>query len=344
MPGNSVSVKVRRAAEILRSGGLVGIPTETVYGLAGNAWDVAAVARIFEVKGRPRFDPLIVHVADISQVADLATEMSPLAERLARRFWPGPLTLVLPKRDRVPDLVTSGGPTVAVRIPDHPLTLALLRETGLPLAAPSANPFGRISPTTAAHVREQLGSRIDLILDGGACRVGLESTVLYCREEGVSLLRPGGVTREELQEVLGEIPLDEPTLALETADAEAVESPREGRLSPGTELQHYAPRTPLRLVSRIGDWMAAKKQGTAGGDFSRVGLLAFSPEAIAVAGEFGRQETLSATQDLREGATGFFAALRRLDAADLEMIVAERFPARGLGIALNDRLTRAAHR
>ncbi len=329
--------EIARAAEILRRGGLVAFPTETVYGLGADALNERAVARVFEVKGRPRFDPLIVHMAAIESLAQLAAEFPPAAQQLAERFWPGPLTLVLPKTGLVPDLVTAGCPTVALRIPDHPVALELLRAVDRPIAAPSANPFGRVSPTTAEHVREQLGDRIDMILDGGPCRVGVESTVVQLTGGEAVLLRPGGTTLEEIEAVIGKVQLSRP----EPGDADQT-----GMLSPGTLPQHYAPATPLIL------WMRADVTPAAGvtamarrvdrNQPGRWGLLAFRPvDDVQV---FERVEVLSPGGDLREAAAGFFAALRRLDAAGLDLIVAETFPESGLGRALNDRLRRAAHR
>lgn len=365
------SADIATAAAILRAGGLVAFPTETVYGLGANALDVRAVARIFDVKGRPRFDPLIVHVPDRAHAEALVTGFPPPAQQLADRFWPGPLTLVLPKTEVVPDLVTAGGSTVAIRVPDHPLALALLRASGVPIAAPSANLFGRVSPTTAAHVREQLGDQIDLILDGGPCRVGVESTVLQLTSDGPPrLLRPGGITLEELEAVLG--PIDATCRVgcahqpVDTASLDSAGSPIGGHsppcdsapfASPGMLPQHYAPRTPLVLmdaaeIRRVGcahqqDGMnAAKALVAAGGGHSppyranRLGLLAFMPlEGMET---FDRIEILSPTGDLREAAANFFAALRRLDAAGLDAIFAQAFPNHGLGRALNDRLERAA--
>lgn len=316
---------IHHAAAILRAGGLVAFPTETVYGLGANALDEAAVARVFEVKGRPRFDPLIVHVAERRWIPQLVTEFPPQAQQLADRFWPGPLTLVLPKTDRVPDLVTAGAQTVAVRIPDHPLALALLQAVDLPIAAPSANPFGRISPTTAEHVRDQLGERIDLILDGGPCRVGVESTVLQLSGGVARLLRPGGVTLEEIESVIGPVLLP-------------AGQPAGGTLaSPGLLPQHYAPRTPLVLAASVAEIEAV--QHAAG---RRIGLLCLRP--FKGAARFQAVEVLSETGDLREAAAHFFAALRRLDAAGLDLIVARTFPEQGLGRALNDRLRRAAQK
>lgn len=344
MSHSRITTDIAAAAETLRRGGLVAIPTETVYGLGANALDVAAVAGVFEAKGRPRFDPLIVHVADLSQLDDLVTEVPTAVRPLMQRFWPGPLTIVLPKTDRVPDLVTSGGPTVAVRIPDHSLTLQLLRTAQLPIAAPSANPFGRISPTTAEHVREQLGDRIDLILDGGPCRVGVESTVVQWAADGLHVLRPGGVAVEELEEVVGKVHVPPPRRPQEIAN-ETDTSDGDSAMplvSPGTLLQHYAPRTPLMVVANVHAWLN-ERSGVASQTKAsrRLGLLTLM--GVEKARQFERREVLSPTGDLREAAANFFAALRRLDSAGLELIVAEPFPMQGLGRALNDRLFRAAH-
>lgn len=314
-----VSTDVRRAAEILRSGGLVAFATETVYGLGADAGNPAAVARIFEAKGRPRFDPLIVHVADRDQARTLVTEFPEAAERVARAFWPGPLTLVLPKREVVPDLVTAGLPTVALRVPAHEQALALLRAADRPVAAPSANRFGGLSPTTAQHVLEQLGDQIDLVLDGGPCRIGVESTILDLAGSVPRILRPGGITLEELA------PYFDGGIAVEHGAV----PPGEAAPAPGMLRHHYAPRTPLVLVE---DW------GQVAAD-AETAVLAFDH---APPGRFHRVEVLSPTGNLREAAARFFAALRRLDACGAERIVAVRFPPRGLGVALNDRLTRAS--
>lgn len=312
-----IGTDVSRAAEIIRAGGLVGMPTETVYGLAANALNPQAVARVFEAKERPFFDPLIVHVPDVSWLPRVVSEFPELARRLAERFWPGPLTLVLPKADAVPDLVTSGLPTVGIRMPRHPLALELLRQSDCPIAAPSANLFGRISPTTALHVAEQLQDRIDYILDGGPCQVGVESTVLELSPQP-RLLRPGGASIEEIAELIGPVetatPTDNPGNAPQSA--------------PGMLPQHYAPRTPLLL-----------NPADVGALIGRWGQLTWRGPANAI---LSATEILSPTGDLREAATNFFAALRRLDELGLDGIVAESFPETGLGRALNDRLRRAA--
>lgn len=307
-------------------------PTETVYGLGANALDPAAVARVFEVKGRPRFDPLIVHLARPGDLDRYAAAPDPRARALVERFWPGPLTLVLPRRapapgrPAIPDIVTAGLDTVALRMPDHPVALALLAAAGLPLAAPSANPFGYVSPTTAAHVVEQLGEQVDLVLDGGPCRVGVESTVLALTPGRPRLLRPGGVPVEALEALLG--PIDAGGPAGE-GDAAAPESP--GQLA-----SHYAPRTPLEVLAGRDD-PARLARRSAG---ERVGLLALTPPPDP--GRFAAVEALSTGGEVREAAQRLFGALRRLDALGLDRIVAEPCPEQGLGRAIMDRLRRAA--
>ncbi len=308
--------QVTCAARIISEGGVVAVPTETVYGLCANALDGAAVAKIFEVKRRPRFDPLIIHVSSIEEARSLVTNFPRVATELAERFWPGPLTLVLPRGRRVRDIAAAGLPTVAVRMPDHPMTLAVIRKAGVPVAAPSANPFGGVSPTTADHVRLHLGGNIDMVLDGGPCRVGVESTIVSLSEDPPVLLRPGGTTREEIEDITG--PLAMPV------DADRPASP--GRLS-----HHYAPKTPLVLCDQVAPPVAA----------CCAGLLAFRPPSRRDG--FAAVEVLSQGGDLREAATNLFAAIHRLDAMNLEVIFAERLPPRGLGAAINDRLERAAH-
>jgi L-threonylcarbamoyladenylate synthase len=310
---------IMRAAAILRGGGLVAFPTETVYGLGAVATDARAVARIFEAKERPHFDPLIIHLGSADWLERCVASVPPEAGRLAERFWPGPLTLVLPKRKEIPDIVTSGLPTVAVRMPAHPVARALIAAAGLPVAAPSANRFGHLSPTTARAVEEELGERVDLILDGGPTQLGIESTIVALGETGPRLLRPGPVTLEELCDCLGR----------EVAVASGPTSTPE---SPGMLLRHYAPRTPLRIL----DSTAALKPERG----QRVGLLAF--RSAPVSKDSAVVEVLSATGDLREAAANLFAALRRLDAVGVDEIVAEPVPEAGLGRAIMDRLRKAA--
>jgi len=303
---------IERAADILRAGGLVAFPTETVYGLGADATNDRAVAAIFEAKGRPRFNPLIVHLPDFDQAAG-CVEVDGLARAAAERFWPGPLTLVLPRRadTAISYLCSAGLDSLAVRVPGHPVARDLLAAAGRPLAAPSANTSGGVSPTAAAHVADSLGGRVDLILDGGPCAVGLESSVLDLTGERPVLLRPGGIPREELEDALGPI---EENNGEDTA-------PR----SPGRLASHYAPGRPLRLEARDVDPDEA--------------LLAFGPAPPA-----GARTTLNLSEpgDLVEAAANFFAMLHALDDPRHAAIAVMPIPERGLGAAINDRLRRAA--
>ena len=321
------------AAAVLRAGGLVAFGTETVYGLGANALDPAAVAKVFAAKGRPRFDPLIVHLAGADERGEpvsplLETVVADLpgpAAALIERFWPGPLTLVLPKAAAVPDLVTAGLRSVAVRTPASETARDLIRRAGVPIAAPSANRFGGISPTTAAHVAEGLGETVDLILDAGPCPVGIESTVVGFEPNATGelqpiVLRPGAVTAEALAEACGR----------PVAVREGSADPGRAQISPGSLSRHYAPGTPLTLIESPGEVREP----------ARCGLLTFRPTDAA--DRFAACETLSAGGDLTEAAAGFYAALRRLDALGLDRLFATTFPPTGLGAALNDRLRRAA--
>ncbi len=322
---------IRQAADLIRAGGLVAFPTETVYGLGADALDPDAVARLFEAKGRPRFDPLIVHLASPAEIDRYAERVDPRARVLVGRFWPGPLTVVLPRRTsaagtpEIPDIVTAGLDTVALRMPDHPVARALLEAAARPIAAPSANPFGYVSPTTAAHVQEQLGASVDLILDGGPCRVGVESTVVELTGEAPLLLRPGGVPLEALEALVGPV-----AVALREPDAEGA------ALAPGQLPSHYAPRTPFTLLAGRNDPARLARRRPD----ERVGLLALAPAPDA--GRFAAVEVLSADGDLHEAAQRLFGAMRRLDAAGVDRIVAEPCPEVGLGRAIMDRLRRAA--
>ena len=310
---------IHQAAEIIKKGGLVAFPTETVYGLGADAFNPLAVARIFEVKRRPYFDPLIVHVSHHAHLEKLVVGIPSHAKKLMERFWPGPLTIVLAKRDEVPDIVTSGLPTVAVRMPRHPMTLSLIELAGSPIVGPSANPFGYLSPTTAEHVRDQLGDQIDFILDGGHCEVGVESTIISLSEGKPKLLRPGGVPLEEIESIIGRV---------EIAPIE------EGRPSaPGMLPRHYAPRTPILL-----DWDEKNFNSKKG---KKIGLLTFR-EPKKSKKKFHSIEVLSKKGDFREAASNLFAAIRRLDMLNLDLILAETVPEAGLGRAINDRLRRAS--
>ena len=304
-----------RAAALLLDGGVVAIPTETVYGLAGNAFDARAVARIFEIKHRPEFDPLIVHVLDDAMLARVAKDIPGQAVALIERFWPGPLTLVLQKRPEVPALVTSGLATVAVRMPAHPVARGLLARAGVPLAAPSANLFGRLSPTRPEHVGRQLSEHVDLILDGGPSEHGLESTIVAL-EPVPRILRPGVISAEELAAVVGAVEAGQP----------AGGPP----LAPGQLPHHYAPRTPVRLVE--GDVPVR--------DRARSGFIGLSRAPLG----YAEVRLLSEQRDLREAAARLFEALHDLDERGLERIDVEPFPERGLGVAIMDRLRRAQGR
>ena len=304
---------VASAAEALRAGRLVAFPTETVYGLGAVMDDRAALARVFTVKGRPATDPLILHVAAVEQLAELVTDLPPAAELLAERFWPGPLTLVLPRSAAVPDEVVAGGPSVAVRLPSHPVALALLRTVGRPVAAPSANRFGRISPTTAAHVMAELDGRIDVVVDGGPTTLGLESTVVDLSGRVPRLLRPGGVTLEDLRGVLGTV---------EHVEREVVDE-SDAAAAPGRFLRHYAPTTPLVLVQ--------------GGPDLQADLVAGLRNAGVAVG------AVELPEDADDAARRLYAQLRVADAGGAELLVVRAHEAHGLGRAVNDRLFRAAH-
>ena len=305
---------MQRAGALLRGGGLVAFPTETVYGLGAIAFDPRAVARIFEIKRRPFFDPLIVHVLDDAMLDLVAEAPSEAARALMKRFWPGPLTLVLRRRDAVPSIVTAGLETVAVRMPSHPVARALLAAADAPLAAPSANTFGRLSPTRAAHVETMLGNRVDLIIDGGATTIGIESTIVRC-DETPALLRAGAIPIEEIEDTIG--PLQRP-------------QQRGPVIAPGTLEHHYAPATPLRIVepSRVPP-----------ADRAHAAVLAFSEDFEG----YAAQRVLAPSGDLRAAAANFFEALHELDALHLRRIDAQPLPEHHLGIAMNDRLRRAAH-
>jgi L-threonylcarbamoyladenylate synthase len=316
-----IGTDVERAAGLIVHAGLVAFATETVYGLGANALDAHAVARIFEAKGRPRFDPLIVHVSGTEWLDRLVISVPDNASRLIDRFWPGPLTLVLPKTPLVPDIVTAGLPSVGVRMPANPSALDLLARAGTPVAAPSANLFGHVSPTTAQHVADQLGSQLDYILDGGPCSVGVESTVLDMTGPFPVLLRPGGLSREQIEAVVGPVK----RVHAESGD----DNPQ---LSPGLLSTHYAPRTPLLLLAQDEPLPNA----------ARLGLLTLAPESPLA--PFAAVEILSPRGDLTEAAANLFAAMRRLDDQELDLIVARPVPQTGLGEAINDRLQRAALR
>jgi L-threonylcarbamoyladenylate synthase len=317
-----ISTDCVAAVELLRKGDLVALPTETVYGLAANALNPIAVAKIFAAKDRPRFDPLIVHLPNrewLGRIVDLPTGDRQLIGKLADKFWPGPFTMVLPKREVVPDIVTAGLDTVAVRLSAHPVFAEIVGELDAPLAAPSANRFGRISPTTARHVLDELYGRIPLIVDAGSTEHGIESTIVAVRDGGIAILRRGPITHEQLSEF-----------------AEVSSVMRTPRISsPGQLPSHYAPKTPLCLIDNAKAFPPQKNQ--------RVGLLAWNG-ACRDRQAFAAVRILSEREDLREAAANLFRHVRELDVLGLDLIVAERVPSRGLGAAIMDRLERASHR
>ena len=315
-----IGTDIDLAQSFLKNGQLVGIPTETVYGLAGNALNPESVALIFETKNRPTFDPLILHTSSFERVGEFVSDFPEELKQLAKKFWPGPLTLLLPRKPIVPDLVTSGLNRVAVRVPNHPLTLTLLEQLEFPLAAPSANPFGYISPTQAAHVEAQLGEKIPYILDGGPCAVGLESTIVGMEDEEIVIYRLGGLEIGEIEDVVGPVKVKDHSSSNPAA--------------PGQLDSHYAPRKPFLL----GDlkMLIAKKQAE-GVDFA---VLSFSDAFVQMPQE--KQIALSPSRDLHEAAQNLFSAMRKLDETPVQVILAELMPETGLGRAINDRLRRAA--
>lgn len=309
----TIGKDINKAKELLERGELVAIPTETVYGLAGNALDSVAVAKIFQVKERPQFDPLIVHVPDLDHAEKYTTTIPPMARKLAATFWPGPLTFLLQKKVIIPDLVTSGLDTVGVRCPDHALTRSLLRELPFPLAAPSANPFGYVSPTTPMHVQDQLGEKIQYILDGGACDVGIESTIVGFDGDEVIVYRAGGLSIESIEKIAGSVQVQ----------THSVSNPK----APGQLKSHYAPRKKV-VVGDIPTLIA---------QYPDSGVLSFTNDY-----QRDYQFILSSTSSIEEAARNLFTALRTLDKQPISTIVTEFVPNEGLGRAINDRLRRAA--
>lgn len=306
---------IQEAIKLLRAGDLVAIPTETVYGLAGNALRPEAVARIFETKERPTFDPLIVHVANLEQAYRYVESFPVKALELAKHFWPGPITLLLPRRSLIPDLVTSGLDTVGIRCPDHPLTQQLLSVLDFPLAAPSANPFGYISPTTPDHVNQQLGTKIPYILDGGPCRVGLESTIVGFEGDQPVIHRMGGLSIEKIVETVGMV----------KTYLHSSSNP----VAPGQLKSHYAPRKKI-VVGDIKELLSANSS-------TRTGVISFQRDY-----SHPYQIILTKDGNLNEASYRLFSALRDMDQQDVDLIVTELVPDHGLGKAINDRLTRAA--
>lgn len=314
-----IETDIHFAAELLKKGNIVAIPTETVYGLAGNALNTDAVLKIFQVKKRPTFNPLIVHTNNLERISQLTTSFPVILQKIGEKFWPGPLTILLPKANTIHDLVTAGNSLVAIRIPAHPDTLKLLSMIDFPLCAPSANLSGYISPTTAQHVEKQFGSEIAYILDGGVCQVGIESTIIKLNDKDkVEILRTGKVTPEDISELTGYLP--------ET-------NPISGKVeAPGMLSSHYAPKTPL-LLGNLQELIAR--------NFSiKIGVLGFQKEIKHP--KINIQRILSPTGDLNTAAKNLFSYLHELDSVDIDVIIAEPVPEQGIGIAINDRLRRAA--
>jgi len=316
---------VREAARVLHAGGLVAFPTETVYGLGAHALDPAAVERIYRAKGRPAYNPLIVHVAHVDAARALSGAWPAAADRLAERFWPGPLTLVVPKAASIPDAVSAGLPTVGVRVPAHPVAHALLEAAAIPVAAPSANRSSHVSPTTAEHVRRSLDGRIDLILDAGPTPVGIESTVLSLAGPVPTVLRPGSIPIDALREVLGEV-----RVGGEDAGGEAA------RPSPGMLDRHYAPSAEVRLFDSDARAAALAKASWAAGEERRIGVIAFAPAGAPAT------QVIEMPADAAEYAARLYAALHELDAAGCEAIWIEQVPDTPAWAAVRDRLHRAA--
>jgi L-threonylcarbamoyladenylate synthase len=311
---NEISI----ASKLLQEGKVVAIPTETVYGLAANAFDNNAVSQIFDIKNRPLFNPLIVHIKSIDYLNVIATNIPPLAYQLAEHFWPGPLTLVLEKKSNISNLVTAGKNTVGVRMPFHALTLALLEALDFPLAAPSANPFGYISPTTSEHVRKQLGDKIPFILEGGPCEKGVESTIIGFENGNPVLYRVGAISNEEIEKCIGKLALKNTAFA----------SPQ----APGMLSKHYSPKTKFIISENISTTIKENID-------ANVGFLLFNNDYDFLPSE--KYFELSKNKDLGEAARNLYAAMHQLDEMNFDVIYAEKLPQKELGITINDRLYRA---
>lgn len=315
-----ISEDLQKAIEILKNNELVAIPTETVYGLAGNIYSEAAISKIFKLKNRPFFNPLIVHIHSVKQLIELTSYIPPKAQLLAKAFWPGALTLVLKKNFNVPDLITAGKDSVAIRMPNHPVTLALLAQLNFPLAAPSANPFGCISPTKTIHVEDYFGDRLQMVLDGGDCENGIESTIIGFETDTPVLYRLGAISIEVIENVIGPVEIKNKT---ETTTPDA----------PGMLSKHYAPLTATYIETNVEACIESFSD-------KKIGLLLFSKKIDHP--KIVHQEILTVNKDLKEAASNLYAALHILDKLNLDIIIVERLPDIGLGKSINDRLERAA--
>lgn len=310
------------AKKALDANEIIAIPTETVYGLAGNAFSESAIKKIFELKQRPFYNPLIVHIKSSAYLSEVACNVPEIALQLAAKFWPGPLTLILNKLPKIPDLVTAGKETVGIRMPNHPVTLALLEQLDFPLAAPSANPFGSISPTSAAHVENYFKENLKVVLDGGNCEKGLESTIIGFENNKPVLFRLGAISLEEIEKEIGKVQIKNHGSETDLS-------------APGMLSRHYSPATNTYLTDNISEEIKLFQN-------KKIGLLLFNNRIDADTIE--HQEILSATGSLEEAARGLYAALHRLDKLNLDVIIAERFPDYGLGKTINDRLQRAVEK
>ncbi len=313
-----VSSDIKKAAAILNANDVVAIPTETVYGLAGNIFSKEAIDKIYRVKNRPSFNPLIVHIHSVEQIEELASEFPEKAQQLAKAFWPGSLTLVLPKNKIIPDWITAGKNTVGLRIPNHQVTLELLKSLDFPLAAPSANPSNRISPTKSKHVDDYFKDKIQMVLEGGECENGIESTIIGFEHGEPILYRLGSIAIEDIEKVIGEISIKNKEES--TPDA------------PGMLLKHYSPTTKTYLVDDINAFLKTIQN-------KKIGVLKFDDSPVLAVEHL---EILSIKSDLKEATANLYAALHKLDSLSLDIIVAERLPETGLGKSINDRLERAA--
>ncbi|MFT7072873.1 L-threonylcarbamoyladenylate synthase [Patiriisocius sp. Uisw_017] len=315
-----ISNDISKAIELLNKEDIVAIPTETVYGLAGNIYSEKAILKIFQVKMRPLFNPLIVHIHEIEQLAEIASEFPAEAQKLADALWPGSLTLILKKKPNIPNIITAGKDTVAVRIPNHPVTLSLLKQISFPLAAPSANPFNRISPTSSLHVEAYFKENISMILEGGACKNGIESTIIGFENNEAILYRQGAISKEEIESIIGKIKVKNKNETTPNA--------------PGMLAKHYAPKTKTYLVNDVEKCIAKFENKSIGVLRFKDSMNTSSIEYLAILSESG---------DLKEAAANLYNTLHKLDSLNLDVIVAERVPDIGLGAAINDRLERATN-
>ncbi len=314
-----ISKDISLAVQHLNQNGIIGFPTETVYGLAGNAFETEAIHKIFDVKKRPTFNPLIIHIKGIEDLVHVAQEIPPIAYELANAFWPGPLTFILKKQPHIPNLVTANQDTVAVRVPNHPVAIALLNQLDFTFVAPSANPFSRISPTSAEHVENYFGNQMNMVLDGGECTAGIESTIIGFENNRVVVYRLGALALEEIEKVSGSVTL--------------FNKKEKKPIAPGMLLKHYAPKTDFIITRNIQeelDWYSGQK----------IGLLLF--DSYLPDFDIDNQIVLSEESDLKIAASKLYDAMHKLDKMNLDLIIAERLPEYGLGVSINDRLERAS--